>query len=113
MRGGSFQSGCGHDFSFPERKSFPPRLAISASGAVLGLMVSAGWILGGKMWHGVDSSDPRKVLVLDVASTVSARIRPLRFMGLERGNGEVRTQIHRSELIGEVAETEQSSEDLK
>jgi uncharacterized protein involved in exopolysaccharide biosynthesis len=56
----------------PETKSFPPRLVIMFSGTLLTLIVCACWVLAGRGWAGIDASDPRKVLALEIYSKFEA-----------------------------------------
>lgn len=58
----------------PERKSFPPRLLIMLLGTFLFVACAAVWMLGAKSWTEVDPSDPRKVLVSDMASTMRLNV---------------------------------------
>ncbi len=62
----------------PTRKAFPPRVLIAVLGTMLGLTLSATWILGKTRWHAVDPSDPRKVLAIEVLTTVQASVRCFR-----------------------------------
>jgi capsule polysaccharide export protein KpsE/RkpR len=54
----------------PEKKAFPPRLLIMVLGMFLGLAFGAVWTIGKRGWAGVDPSDPRKALALDIAATL-------------------------------------------
>lgn len=56
----------------PEKKSYPPRLLIMFLGTVLTFALTAIWVVGKKGWAEVDPADPRKVLALEVASTLQA-----------------------------------------
>ncbi len=58
----------------PERKSFPPRLVIMVLGTFLTFALSVVWVVGAARWIEVDSQDPRKVLMHEVAGTLKARI---------------------------------------
>ncbi len=58
----------------PEKKSFPPRLAIMFLGTFLVCAVSMVWVLGSARWDEVDAGDPRKLLALEVVGAVKARI---------------------------------------
>lgn len=62
----------------PERKSYPPRALLVA----LGLFVSATcgilWILAYSRWEAVDSGDPGKLLVQEIAQTIRAGLAKLR-----------------------------------
>jgi uncharacterized protein involved in exopolysaccharide biosynthesis len=57
----------------PERKSFPPRLAIMLLGTFIVLFSSVLWVLGETRWHEVDPADPRKIFFEEVAGTLKAR----------------------------------------
>jgi capsule polysaccharide export protein KpsE/RkpR len=50
----------------PERKSFPPRLAIVFLGVVFALLIDGAWVLGKERWQATDPLDPRKQLVAEV-----------------------------------------------
>jgi uncharacterized protein involved in exopolysaccharide biosynthesis len=52
----------------PEKKSFPPRLLIMSLGTLLAFLATTVWVLAQKSWAEVDPTDPRKILVLEVAS---------------------------------------------
>lgn len=56
----------------PEKKSYPPRLLIIFLGTAFAFVFSAVWVLGQKGWAEVDPADPRKVLALEVATTIQA-----------------------------------------
>jgi capsule polysaccharide export protein KpsE/RkpR len=58
----------------PTKKSFPPRALIVVLGTVLGVMLAMAWIVGKARWEGVDANDPRKVLAMEVLTTVQARV---------------------------------------
>jgi capsule polysaccharide export protein KpsE/RkpR len=58
----------------PEKKSFPPRLAILFLGTFLVCAMSVVWVLGSARWEEVDPQDPRKVFVQEVAGSLKARI---------------------------------------
>jgi uncharacterized protein involved in exopolysaccharide biosynthesis len=60
--------------NIPERKSFPPRLLIIFLGTVLAIAGAVMWMIAIRLWDQTDASDPRKVLVQEVYSTVSARM---------------------------------------
>jgi len=57
----------------PEKKSFPPRLAIMFLGTLLASTISVAWVLGSARWGEVDPHDPRKVFLQEVAGTLKAR----------------------------------------
>jgi capsule polysaccharide export protein KpsE/RkpR len=56
----------------PEKKSFPPRLLIMFLGTFLAFTATTVCVLGAKGWAEVHPADPRKVLALEVASTLRA-----------------------------------------
>jgi hypothetical protein len=58
----------------PTRKAFPPRAVIVILGTVLGVMLAMACIAGKMRWDGVDANDPRKVLAMEVFTTVQARV---------------------------------------
>ena len=60
--------------SIPEKKSFPPRTVITFLGTTLALSAATTWLFGKKAWVETDSNDGRKVLALEVFTTVKARI---------------------------------------
>jgi uncharacterized protein involved in exopolysaccharide biosynthesis len=57
----------------PTKKSFPPRTVIVVLGTMLGMMLAATWIVGKGRWDATDVSDPRKILALEMLTTVRAR----------------------------------------
>ncbi len=58
----------------PERKSYPPRLMIMLSCAVLALLASAMVLLGKEQWAEVDPQEPGKLFALEVFHTLNARM---------------------------------------
>jgi uncharacterized protein involved in exopolysaccharide biosynthesis len=58
----------------PEKKSFPPRLAIMFLGTFLATALSLVWVLGSARWDEVDPQDPRKVFAEELAGAVKARM---------------------------------------
>jgi uncharacterized protein involved in exopolysaccharide biosynthesis len=57
----------------PERKSSPHRLLIALIGTFLGFAGAVIWVAGSKRWEEIDSQDPRKIFVLEVAGTVKVQ----------------------------------------
>ena len=57
----------------PEKKSFPPRMAIMLLGTFLGLSASVVWVLGAERVRVTDADDPRKILAQEVLATIKAR----------------------------------------
>jgi uncharacterized protein involved in exopolysaccharide biosynthesis len=60
--------------TIPEKKSFPPRLVIMFVGTFLVSAMSVVWVLGSTRWEEVDSQDPRKIFVQEVAGSLKARM---------------------------------------
>jgi len=58
----------------PTKKSFPPRSVIAVVGTMLGLTLAMLWIGCKARWQEVDSEDPWKLLVVDVYTTLKARV---------------------------------------
>jgi capsule polysaccharide export protein KpsE/RkpR len=58
----------------PEKKSFPPRLAIVVLGAMLAMVGSVAWIFGEQAWNQTEATDPQKVLAQEVIITVQKRL---------------------------------------
>ena len=54
----------------PQKRSFPPRLAIIVLGAVLSLVGGVFFLFGRKHWDGMEEGDTRKALALEVYCTV-------------------------------------------
>lgn len=67
----------------PEKKSFPPRLLIMALGTILAMTTGLVWIFGTASWMEIDSSDPHKVLALEISQAARARLR----WGFVNGSG--------------------------
>jgi len=57
----------------PTKKSFPPRGTFTAGGAVLFFLGACAWIFANRSYAAIDSQDPRKMLVEEVALTLKAR----------------------------------------
>jgi len=60
--------------NIPDKRAFPPRLLIMVVGTAFAIAMSAIWVLGKTAWDGTDLKDPRKVLALEVFTTVKARL---------------------------------------
>ena len=58
----------------PDKKSFPPRIALIVLGTILGLGFAGAWLLGHEMWRETDAKDPRKLFAQEVFATMRARI---------------------------------------
>ena len=55
--------------NLPEKKSFPPRLALMLLGTVLALSCGVTWVFGRRMWEQTDPSSPGKLLAQEVFHT--------------------------------------------
>ncbi|HUZ47364.1 MAG TPA: Wzz/FepE/Etk N-terminal domain-containing protein [Terriglobia bacterium] len=56
----------------PERKSYPPRLAMALAGGFLSLSLAMVWLMVRGRWDEAEPADPRKVLAQDIYSTLRA-----------------------------------------
>ena len=54
----------------PEKKSFPSRISIMFLGTFMVLALSTIWVLGQARWEEVDPTDPRRLLVQEIAGTL-------------------------------------------
>ncbi len=59
----------------PERKSYPPRLAITLLGAALALAFGAASLWGGSVWRETNSGHPAKAFLNDVYSGLKSDVR--------------------------------------
>jgi uncharacterized protein involved in exopolysaccharide biosynthesis len=60
--------------SVPERKSFPPRLALIFVFVSLGLAGGAAWVMLRGRWEEVEPTDPRKMLARDVLDAIGSKL---------------------------------------
>ena len=58
----------------PTKKSFPPRTVVVVLGTMLGITLAMTWIVGKTRWDAMEASDPRRLLVMEVFTTVQARL---------------------------------------
>jgi uncharacterized protein involved in exopolysaccharide biosynthesis len=58
--------------ALPERKAFPPRVALMVLGAVLGCLMGALWVCGFVFWEAIERDDPAKMLVLEILAVQKA-----------------------------------------
>jgi capsule polysaccharide export protein KpsE/RkpR len=72
----------------PEKKSFPPRLAIMFLGTFLICAMSVVWVLGSARWEEFDSQDPRKLFMNEIAGTLKARLPWVTRNGASAESGE-------------------------
>jgi uncharacterized protein involved in exopolysaccharide biosynthesis len=69
-----------------EKKSSPPRLLLTALGTLLAACGCLAWIMASTRWRAVDAADPRKVLAIEVATSLRSQVsRSLR--GSRNGHG--------------------------
>jgi uncharacterized protein involved in exopolysaccharide biosynthesis len=62
----------------PERKSYPPRLAIMAMGTAFALAASVVWVLAGARWQKLDPGNPAKCFVREVSADVETQFAVVR-----------------------------------
>lgn len=65
----------------PEKKTFPPRLLLTAVGGMLALAIGIGWIIVRDHWSKIDPGDPGKILVLSMVESVRPQ---LEYVALKR-----------------------------
>jgi capsule polysaccharide export protein KpsE/RkpR len=58
----------------PDKKSYPPRLAIMFLGTAFAFAIATTWVFGKTTWEQTDSTDPRKLLAQEVFTTVKASL---------------------------------------
>ena len=58
----------------PERKVFPPRTVLTLLGALIALLIGAGWVIANDGWSRIDPQDPGKVLVLRMVGSVRPQL---------------------------------------
>jgi len=61
--------------SVPERKSFPPRIAVIFLLASMGLAGAVAWVMLRARWEEIDATDPHKMLAQVVLGTIRAKLR--------------------------------------
>lgn len=62
----------------PERKSSPHRLLIVILSVFFAFVAGSVWLLGNALWQNIDSSDPRRAFLQEIAATVLRRVRAFR-----------------------------------
>jgi len=62
--------------SIPEKKSFPPRMAMIVLGGFLSLAGGITWILGNDAWQKIDPEHPGKLLLQEIISQVTVNVSP-------------------------------------
>jgi capsule polysaccharide export protein KpsE/RkpR len=70
----------------PEKKSFPPRLLLIMLSATAAFCAGWVWLAYREQWERVDSSDPRKLLLLDIVRESKGGMNRLK-SGLNHANG--------------------------
>jgi capsule polysaccharide export protein KpsE/RkpR len=65
----------------PERKSYPPRLLITALTSLLALFGACAWIVGGSHWAARDPQDPGIRFTEEVIATVRAQVQKISLNG--------------------------------
>jgi len=58
----------------PGKRSFPPRILIIIAGTVLVFAGGVMWVFAKTLWNAADVDDPRKLLAIEVFSSVSHRL---------------------------------------
>jgi capsule polysaccharide export protein KpsE/RkpR len=74
----------------PEKSSFPPRLLVVVTGAILAFSVGVTWVFGSASWESTEPDDPRKVFALEVMGSVRARLPTVSRNGSNGHNGSAR-----------------------
>jgi hypothetical protein len=54
----------------PEKHSFPHRSWVILGGILLFLIFGIAWIFGSEQWRGIDSQDPGKSFLIEIASSL-------------------------------------------
>lgn len=95
----------------PERKSFPPRLVIMFLGTFLAFAMSVVWVLGSARWEEVDTQDPRKVLLYEVAGALKTRIPWAHPKGVSSNGAGARADAGAAGRVEEDLERDSDSND--
>jgi uncharacterized protein involved in exopolysaccharide biosynthesis len=77
----------------PEKRSFPPRMAVTFFGTCLGLVMASVWLLGKEKWQQTDEHDPRKMFAHEVISTFAAHASRISQNGFAEGSGNDRLRM--------------------
>jgi capsule polysaccharide export protein KpsE/RkpR len=62
--------------TIPQKKSSPHRLVIMLLGTAFSFCLALGIVLGRNGWEEIQTDDPRKILAVEIFSTVRGRLRP-------------------------------------
>jgi uncharacterized protein involved in exopolysaccharide biosynthesis len=79
----------------PEKHSFPHRSWVILGGTLLFLLSGITWIFGSERWRGVDSQDPGKSFVIEIASSLKTYLPAT----ATNGNGTVHSTQQEPEKI--------------
>jgi capsule polysaccharide export protein KpsE/RkpR len=69
----------------PQKKSFPPRMLITALGTFLAFFAAVAWVSARAIWHETDAADPRKVLAQEIATSIRSSLPWIARNGHSRG----------------------------
>lgn len=69
----------------PTKKSFPPRLLLTAIAGLLSLLASCAWLFAKRFWNGMDPQDPGRNFVLEIGTALRADLLHLAPEGSLRG----------------------------
>jgi capsule polysaccharide export protein KpsE/RkpR len=91
----------------PTKKSFPPRLLLTATGTAFGLFAMCAWLFAKRMWQGIDPQDPGKQFAMEVAGTLRLEAERLAPAGafLRESLAGVRKRFRRQSAAEPQAET--------
>jgi uncharacterized protein involved in exopolysaccharide biosynthesis len=64
--------------SWPEKKSFPPRLLLALGGTIFGVACAGLFVLLRRSWNEMTPDDPRRDFLLEIAGVLSQRFSRLR-----------------------------------
>ncbi len=81
--------------SYPEKKSFPPRMLIVFLGSLAAMALGVFWILGTASWTEIDAGDPRKALILEISHTTRAHLP----WGSSNGTGNTQSEQEQQEIL--------------
>jgi capsule polysaccharide export protein KpsE/RkpR len=88
--------------NIPDKKSFPPRLLIMATGTILAFGLTAGRLILHKRWGEIDPNDPGRLLVEEIAATFRFRVRRLLPISIRMREHAAPKKKSPGEEIGEV-----------
>jgi capsule polysaccharide export protein KpsE/RkpR len=88
--------------NIPDKKSFPPRLLIMATGTILAFGLTAGRLILHKRWGEIDPNDPGRLLVEEIADTLRFRLRQFLPISIRNRAHVAPEKKSHGEEIGEV-----------